>query len=49
MNILNNREKQKKIQQMTAIFIKAIISVTGGHCDYSPREPDPRPYKELTD
>ena len=37
---LNNREKQKKIQQMIVIFIKAIIFVRGGHCDYSPWEPE---------
>jgi len=40
MNILNNREKEKKTQQIIAIFIKAIIFVRGGHCDYSPREPE---------
>jgi hypothetical protein len=40
MNILNNREKQNKIQQMIAIFIKAIIFVRRGHCDYSPQEPE---------
>jgi hypothetical protein len=36
MNILNNREKQKKTQQMIAIFIKAKIFVRRGYCDYSP-------------
>jgi hypothetical protein len=49
MNILNNREKQTKMQQIIAIFIKAKISVRGGHCDYSPRQLEPRPYIELTD
>lgn len=29
----------KDIQYKTAIFLKFIISIKDGHCDYSPRAP----------
>jgi hypothetical protein len=34
------KPRTNKIQQMMAIFIKAIIFVRRGHCDYSPHEPE---------